>query len=385
MSYYRKSYYRKPLYRSSPKKKNLFNIYEYLRKEFFNADNETFRLIAKFYRTNYGDSAYSYMLNTYQSWKHGSVGVSSLTMGRIIECVPKFLSPQKRLYILRCEIHNFIENAKEKLKFNDLKLSNIHIIFETLQKEIVNFNKKNLNWFIGKNIFPLEQIEHYLSVCKYALNERLIQSYKQTINDLNIISEKFKFFSREIYSATYKIDFLNVSIDVLHIEKYNITYVPLESLSLNLDTSFKKFGEQYILEELMKMSFYEKEGEVNASLKSKDIDIIFTHFMELINEKNEITMKSKFQGEGGLLEIKLEFIPIKKSIESTLIASSKIIAIVSGLILGTLLVIKFKFYWIILFLLFGGFMIVFSLLSIVSKETIKIRKSIIQIKRYGKQ
>jgi hypothetical protein len=325
------------------------------------------------------------MLNTYTSWKSGSVGVSSLTMGRIIECVPKFLSPEKRLYILRCEIHNFIEKAKEKLKYNDLKLTNLHFIFETLQKEIINFSQSNLHWFIGKNIFPIEQVEHYLSVCKYALNERLIQSYKQAINDLSIVSDKFQSFSCEIDSATYKIDFLNLSFDVLQIRKHNISYVPLNSLSLNLDTSFTKFGEQYILEELMKMSFYEKEGEVNASLKSKDIDTIFSHFIQLTKEKNEVTMKSKLQGDGGLLTMQLEFTPFKKSIESTLIASSKIISVVVGLTLATLLVIKFKLYWIFAVLFFGGFILVFYLLAIIPEEITKIRKSIIQIKRYGKQ
>jgi hypothetical protein len=387
MSYYRKtkSYYRRPLYKPAPKKENSFDIYEYLRKEFFNADNETFRLIARFYRTHYGDSAYSYMLNTYNSWKSGSVGVSSLTMGRIIECVPKFLSPEKRLYILRCEIHNFIEKTKEKLKYSDLKLTNLHSIFETLQKEIINFNESNLHWFIGKNIFPAEQVEHYLSVCKYALNERLIQSYRQAINDLSIVSDKFQAFSCEIDSATYKIDFLNLSFDVLQISKNKISYVPLHSLSLNLDNSFIKFGEQYILEELMKMSFYEKEGEVNASLKSKDIDTIFSHFIDLTKEKNEISMKSKLQGDGGLLTMQLEFTPLKKSIETTLMAFSKIIAIVLGLTLGTLLVMKFKLYWIFTVLLFGGFIFVFYLLAIIPEEITKIRKSIIQIKRYGKQ
>lgn len=386
MSYYRKSkiYYRRPLYKPAPKKENSFDIYEYLRKEFFNADNETFRLIARFYRTHYGDSAYSYMINTYNSWKSGYVGVSSLTMGRIIKCVPKFLSPEKRLYILKCEIYNFIEKAKEKLKYSDLKLTNLHSIYETLQKEIVNFNESNLHWFIGKNIFPAEQVEHYLSVCKYALNERLIQSYRQAINDLSIVSDKFQAVSSSIVSATYKIDFLNLSFDILKISKNKVSYVSLHSLSLNLDNSFIKFGEQYILEELMKISFYEKEGEVNASLKSKDIDTIFSHFIDLTKEKNEITMKSKLQGDGGLLTMQLEFTPLKKSIETTLMAFSKIIAIVLGFTLGTLLVRKLELFSKFPLLIYVGLIILICSLSIIPEEIIKIRKSIIQIKKYGK-
>ena len=66
-------------------------------------------------------------------------------------------------------------------------------------------------------------------------------------------------------------------------------------------------------------------------------------------------------------------------------ALSKIIAIVIGLTIGTLLVIKFKLYWIFAVLFFGGFIFVFYLLAIIPEEITKIRKSIIQIKRYGKQ
>lgn len=384
MRYYHKSYYRRPLYRPAKEKENSFDIYGYLRREFFNADKDTFNLIARFYRTHYGDSAYSYMLKTYIFWKSGSVAISSLTMGRIIECVPKFLSPEKRIYILRCEIHNFMENAKAKLKYKDLNITNLHFIYESLQNEIIHFNQNNLHWFIGKNIFPLEQIDYYLSVCKYALNERLIQSYNQAINDLSIISNKFKSYSCEVDAATYKIDFLNFSFNILQIKKCNITYKPLNSFTLNMDKSFAKFGDRYILEELMKMNFYEKEGEINASLKSKDIDTIFSHFIKLTKESNEVTLSSKLQGEGGLLTMQLEFTPFTKSIELILISSSKISAIIIGLTLVTILTIDFKLYWIFIILLLGGYVLVIYLLSIIPEEIAKIRKSVIQIKRYGK-
>jgi ABC-type multidrug transport system fused ATPase/permease subunit len=205
------------------------------------------------------------------------------------------------------------------------------------------------------------------------------------MNDLHIIADKFEAFSYEIDSATYKIDFLNLSFNVLQINTNKISYVPLESLSINIDNSFKKFGEQYILEELMKMSFYEKEGEVNASLKSKDIDVIFSHFVDLTKEKNAVTMTSKFQGDGGILILQLEFTPFKKSVESVLIALSKIFSIIVGLTLVTLIVIKFKLYWIFTGFFFVGFIFVFYLLALIPGEISKIYKSIIQIKRYGKQ
>src|SRR5690606_13200883 len=112
---------------------------------------------------------------------------------------------------------------------------------------------------------------------------------------------------------------------------------------------------------------------------------IFSHFIELKKEKNEVTMKSKFHGDGGLLTMQLEFTPLKKSIESALISSSRIIAIVVGLTIGTLLISKLELYWLILILLSGGAFIVYVLLFSIPEEIKKIRKSLIQIKRYGKQ
>ena len=381
MSYYRyrKSYYRRPLYRTAAKKENLFDIYEYLRKEFLNADTETFRQIARFYRVNYGDGAYSYMLNTYNSWKHGYVGISSLTMGRILECVPKFLSPEKRLYILRCEIHNFIEKVKTKLK-NNFNIDNLYSVYEEIQNEILNFNETNLHWFIGKNIFPAEQADYYLNVCKYALNERLIQSYKQVINDLSLIAQKFSSFNKPFEKATYKIDFINLSCEIKKLNNIP-NFQSLNSFPLELEESFKKFGERYIFDELLKMNFYEKEGEINSMLKSKDIDSFFEHFLEITKGPNEIKMNSTFQGDGGVLTMQLEFMPFKKSMESILIAFSKVILIIGGGTFLTLLVINYKLYWIFVL----GFYVVFYLIAIIAEESVKIYKASTQIRRYGKQ
>lgn len=385
MRYHRKSYYRRPLYKQAQRNENFFNVYEYLRLEFLNADTEIFNHISNFYKNQYGSSAFYYMLNTYNSWKSGTVKISTLTMDRILECVPKFLSKEKRLFILKCEIHNFIEKAKGSFKNKDLNLNDWFTIYKSLQNEIINFNQSNLHWFIGKNIFPQEQIECYLSICKYALNERLLQSYRQVKEDLNVIREKFFLFTYSLDSASYKINFLNLNINLRDIEKNLIKYIPLYSLEVRIEESFKKFGETYLLDELMKMNFYENEGKVNLRIKSREIDIFFSHFKQLTKASNEITMSSIFQGEGGQLSMELEFMPLKKSIESILISTLKIILIVVGIAVGAFLVIKFKIYWIIYILLLGGIIFVIYIIGLIPIEINKIYKAIIQIKRYGNQ
>ncbi len=361
-----------------------YNIYQYLRNEFFNADAETFELIASFYRIHYGDSAYYYLKKTYSSWKKGSVGLSSLTMDRIIEIVPKFLIPSKRVFILRCELHNFLEKAKSKLKRLDLKLDNLHNVYKTLQLELVDFNEDNLKWFIGKNIFPAEHVDWYLSVCRYSLNERLIQSYKQTLKDLALIQAKFRNFNFEIENATYQIDFLNVALDVLQIKNHSLKFESLSQLDVNLGESFKKIGERYIVEELMKMSFYEKEGLNNSAIKSNDLDFIFAHFTELTKEKNEVKLTSTFQGEGGLLKLSLEYVPYKKIVFAIFIATIKIIAIFIGLVLGVLILWQLWDTLSFFILLLGGWVYFYYLVLILSEEIIKIRESITQFKKHGK-
>lgn len=384
MRYYRRyrkrSYKRSNYVESGPSTR--YDIINYLKQEFFNADYSTFQKIANFYSKNYGHEAYKYLLKTYPSWKTGTVSISSLTQRRILECVPNFLSPEKRLFILKKEIHNFFEKAKTQLRFQKNDLADIYISF---QKQIFEFNEHHLNWFIGRNIFKKEQVEHYINICKYALNEKLLQSHKQVMSDLWLINEKLSSSNVELEECSYKIDFLNVTlyIDLEYIKSNLNNKSSLSSLALKIDDSLKKYGEDYILHELLKMSFSEKMGVVNSKLKANDIDIFFGHFKNLSNQNSEAVLSSTFQGEGGRLTMKVEFIPYANYVESIVLSCAKILLIIISTITVAFLILFYKLYWILIVLILGGWAIFYSMLSAIPEEVTKIRKAANQIKKYG--
>jgi len=356
-----------------------------LEKEFLNADEETFKLIANYYYKNYGNSAGNYLLNTYNSWKRGYTGVSSKTFGRIIECMPKFLSPEKRFYILKEEVDAFFEKSWNESKKQDISLEDINQKFERVQCTMLAFGKSDLQWFIGHNIFGEELVEHYLNICRYVFNKKIILEFKQVLNDLELIKKKLSNFTEIINGASYNVDFFGKTIYVKSIVSSNLVFQPLKTIDFHIDESFKKFGERYFMDELMKLSFVEKKKNTTAVIKSNDIDTFFDNFFELKGRTtNQITMRASFEGEGGTLSLSLEFVPYTLSKKLIYVSILKLSSFISISILLILIVTMFINYWIILSII--ALIVWFNFLFPKIKneiENIKLAKY--QIKKYGQQ
>ena len=219
MSYRTRYKYRQPIFKTanprdkSPKR---FDVRNYLKDEFFNCDDITFKRIANLYCKLYGVGAHNYMMKTFYSWKNGRVGISGQTFSRILECVPKFLSDEKRFFILKCEVVFFLDTIQynQQAKSKYANLGDIQRLFEGYLNEIEKFDKSNLSWFVGKGIFTDFELDQFLSACKYALKRKLNLACRQVFNDLTLIKSKVIQFSIQNYFATYRIDFLNTTIDI---------------------------------------------------------------------------------------------------------------------------------------------------------------------------
>lgn len=360
-------------------------IYNFLEKEFLNANDATFTLIARHYYKHYGYGPYNYLLKTYTSWQRGWTGISSLTFGRIIECMPKYLSDDKRFFILQEEVHSFFDKKRNEFKKENTSLSEINQSFINFQNKILSFGKEDLQWFIGNGIFNEEQVEHYLKICRSVLNEKIIQAHRQVAKDLELVKQKLSYFNEVISGASYHISFFEKSIYVGNIKKIGFLFTPLHAINFQIDESFKKFGERYFLDELMKISFEEKSKQTNTFLKSNDIDLFFSHYFELKKQTtNQVSMKSTFEGEGGILSLHLEFIPYSISKHSIYIASLKLLSYLGLSILLILIISLFLDYWIILTII--GLIVWFSLVFPKVKEEINnIQLAKNNILKYGQQ
>lgn len=358
-----------------------FSTYYYIENEFFNADRETLRKITDLYYDLYGYGPHKYLIDTYHSWKSGYVSTSGQTMSRIIECVPRFLSDEKRFLILKNEMINFIENLNNKRSYKTFNINEINEIFIQYLIEIENFNETNLPYLVGKKIFTSDEIEQFLMICKYTLIEKLNLAYRQVNNDLKLIKSKLSVIKTGIFKANYQIDLLNAKIDLSSINKKEITFEKLKHLKINPDDKYKIFAEKYILEEFLQMSFIEKDGFKNHHIKSKDLDLFLNQYYEINKTKNEATLKSEFKGEGGFLNLIIDVKSIKKIKISIFYSLIKI----SVYLLVPLFIFRFfDFFKIFIFLIIGGALIAYYLLEKLFEEVSTVYKLKKQLRIYGK-
>lgn len=367
---------------SRPRK--IFNVDAYIKEEFFNADELVFTQISNLYKQLYGYSAYKYLIDTYNSWKTGNVGLSGQTQRRILECVPRFLSDEKKFYILKCEIIYFVDNLHFKQLNKKISLNQLNKLFENYSKEIDNFNQINLSWFVVKKIFSETEIQQFLNVCKYALNLKLNLSFRQVESDLRLIKLKFCNFKQVTLNASYKIDFLISTVNLSDINQTSLDFIQLNKFEIKIEGIYKQFAEKYILDELMHMSFSEKEGEVNQFIKAKDLDFIINQYEKFLAIDSEATIKSEFKGEGGTLNLSIEFKSIKKIKAALLLSKVKLTFKFIFLICPFILIIVLKIYGLFILLVIVGFIIGGLLLDYIKNELNVIKNLKLDLKKYGK-
>lgn len=369
---------------SSIQKPKRFSAYSYIQNEFFNADWVTFNKITNLYYDLYGYGPQKYLLDTYYSWKSGSVSTSGRTMSRIIECVPRFLSDEKRFFILKNEIIYFVENLYHKQQNKEVSLYELNTVFENYATQIENFNKSDLPYMVGDRIFTEEEIQHFLLVCKYALFEKLNLVYRQVQSDLILIKNKLSNFNTGIFKASYLIDFLNSKIDLSNINEKPLNFIQLKKQEIKPEGTYKEFVEQYILEEFMKMSFSEKEGEINHFVNTKDLDFFISQYHEISDNKNEATLKSVFNGEGGQFILVLEIKSLKKIQSMIFLSGMKLFLYTSIIVFVVILIITFKLYKEVVWVIFGALIFGGILLKGFESELNKIKELKLDLKRYGK-
>jgi hypothetical protein len=360
-----------------------FSTYSYIENEFFNADRETFQKITGLYCDLYGYGPYKYLIDTYQYWKLGKVSTSKQTMNRILECVPRFLTIEKRFFILKNEVIFFIETLHQKQQHKNATLSELNSLFENYVSLIENFNQSNLPYLVGKRIFTPEEIEQFLLVCKYVLFEKLNLAFKQVQNDLLLFKEKISRFKTGVFKASYQIDFLNTKIDISNINEFQFDFLNLKLNQINPNGINKNFAEQYILEEFMQMNFLEKEGAVNHYVKSKDLVFFLDQYHQINRYENEATLKSDFKGEGGELRVILEVKSLQKIKSLIYLSGVKLIIYFTILISTIFFVVKFEIYKIVFMFILGCLFLGGFLLKNFRSEIQTIKNLKLDLKKYG--
>ena len=125
-------------------------------------------------------------MEAYDLWKKGKRRVADQTMERILKCVPKYLSKEKKLFILKSEIIQFIELQQKKYENKPINCKQIDDIYKDFFNSIEHFDDKDLRWFV-KDVFTKTEIDKYIEISKYVVKKKLEQSYHQVKSDLKIL------------------------------------------------------------------------------------------------------------------------------------------------------------------------------------------------------
>lgn len=370
--------------RNSFTKPKTFSAYSYIEKEFFKADDELFQKVSNLYYNIYGENAYKYLLNTYNSWKSGSVKTSRQTMRRIFECVPRFLTDEKRFVILKNEVLFFLKELHSKQIEKDVSLSELDTLFNNYSLQIENFKKSNMPYMASNKIFKVNEIEEFLNVCKYVLKEKLKLVYNQVKNDMLLIKGKLSTFNTGIFQASYKISFLKSTIDISLINDIPLNFIQIQPSQIELSGRYKEYAEKYILNELIKLDFSEKNGKINSYVKSVDFDFFISQYETLFEAKRSSSLQSEFNGEGGILDLKFEIKVIKSLYTSILYSIIKTFGYFILIIVAIFSIFEFELYESVLFLIIGSLIIGSMLISASISEIKSINESLTDINRYGK-
>jgi hypothetical protein len=284
---------------------------------------------------------------------------------------------------LKQEVVSYIRLLHNKRQNKTAKIDKLNALFDNYVFQIEIFNSNNLS-FLNKQKFTKEKIEKYLMICKYAMYEKLNLAYKQVLNDLTLIKSKLCKLKANTYNASYEIDFLNTIVDISNLNDYQLNFKPLKTLPININGSYLKFAEQYIIEELILMSFVQKAGEVNHFVKSNELDFFICQYQEVFENGGEASLHAEFKGEGGQLFLTIEIKSLRRIKSLIFLSYSKLLLYIITIVYTIALVINFEIYHSIFFLIIcvAAFLIVLN--NGFKKEIKKIKDFKIDLKRHGK-
>lgn len=381
--YYHKKYYNS-FYDSHTYNSYRDEIQSYIKKEFFSIDRNTFTKIAELYRSLYGEKPYGYLLDAYDYWRRGERRVSDQTMERILKCVPKYLSKEKKLIILKSEIIQFIERKKKKYENKPINCNQIDGNYTDFYNSIEQFDPSDLRWFV-KDVFAQSEIKSFIEISKYVVKKKLEQSYNQVKNDLKILYPVVSQISFGVESQYYIIDFFKTSISLSTFPEITMRLgnkgIPEPSLDENIDERMLT----YLLDEILKITYIQEIGKINQEISKNDLTMLLKRYKDILENDKEAEILSEFQGKGGIFSISILLKSKTKLSQAFILSVSKTIAFLLGFTLELYLYLKFSLFKKSGFLIILFIFISLYLLSQVYSEYNKSKTLRLEVIKYGRR
>lgn len=360
---------------------------QFLLQEFFNADLETRQKLSNFYLQEYGSRSFAYLKRKYSEWANGDYHLTDLMIERITSIMPKFLNEKAKH---KLGIHEFMASIKNTVKsFQTIQKSTFRNIsylkqpqevvslFEKEYEKIQALTIRNLRF----NVLTEEEKEEALEISKYILEIKLQKAFDQIERDFNTFLPFMFKFKRGFFSASYSITAFNLKVDITNTRIDDIEIPKFKINEAEANSKFKEYSDKYLAYELVSLHKEANKAVSKSFLNANDIQLFFTHYEELSNGESEVSMNSTFQGEGGILSLKVQMKSLKLLKTSIIISSIKLAIYFIVIIILVSLTINHKLFTL---LIFGGFFVGIYALSLVSEEIRQLKLLTKEFKIYGK-
>lgn len=270
------------------------NSENFVRERFFAFPSTTFEAFAKFYSKKYGSSAASYLRKTYPNWKHGATSMSGQTGTRILTCVPRFLSREDQITLLK-----FYLPWLQTLKEADIASSSIiedELItsYEKAAADVLERDFK-LDWFINE-VFSSEEIAGFLQAFRFMLLKRLELSYQCVCRDLERLNDLVRRVDFPV-SVNYHILYLDRALRLTsraapNPQEFRISQ-PVPELFKTNDRHFL----EVLGEDATQMAKEQEDATVKAFVSANDVQLALTQINAGSTQEIDSTIEAN--GEGG--------------------------------------------------------------------------------------
>jgi hypothetical protein len=223
--------------------------------------------------------------------------------------------------------------------------------------------------------------EEALEISKYILAIKLQKAFDQIERDFNIFLPYIFKFKHGIFSANYSITQFNLKVDITKSSVKDIEIPKFKIKEIEANSRFKEYSDKYLAYELVSIHKDANNAVSNSFLNSNDITLFFAHYEELSNGESEVSMNSTFQGEGGILSLKVQLKPLKLLKTSIIISSLKLAIYFIVIITLVSLAINHKYFTL---LIFGSLIVGIFALSLVNEEIKRLKSLTKEFKTYGK-
>jgi hypothetical protein len=359
---------------------------QFLLQEFFNADRETKKNLAKYYVEKFGMRSYSYLDRKYLEWANGDYHLTDMMRERILSFMPLFLSKEAKHNL---GLHEFMSSIKwivrrfeseQNLNYRSFRsISNSDDLLDILERE--HDKIKNLTSYKYKfNILTEEEKLEAIEIGKYILEVKLQNTFNQIKRDLDIFLPYLTRITKGIFEVNYKIPIFKISMDVLKIKYLQIPIIEISDTEAT--SRFKYYSDKYLASEMVSIHKQSQTAVKNSFLTATDLNIFEDHYLQIIKSDSEVNMKSTFESEAGILEFNFKFLPKKILLNLFLQSLAKLTIYI--IVIVTLLGLPFFTDFESIFVIFG-FIFGIALISLAKMEFDNLHSKIEELKKYGKQ